>query len=68
MVSLPTGETDMNVQQLEAAALRTQQAASRAWADLQACPRADMLAELQTNYDLAYRAQQDAYDAWKAAQ
>jgi hypothetical protein len=53
---------------LEAAAIRTQQAAGRAWADLQACPRADMLAELQTNYDMAKRAQDVAYDAWKAAQ
>lgn len=51
---------------LEAAAIRTQEAAGRAWADLQACPRADMLAELQTNWDMARRMEIDAFDAWKA--
>jgi len=53
---------------LEAAAVRAQQAAGRAWADLQACPRADMLAELQTNWDMARRMEIDAYNAWSAAQ
>ena len=51
---------------LESAAIRTQQAAGRAWADLQTCPRADMLAELQANYDMAVRMQNDAYAAWEA--
>lgn len=52
---------------LEAAAIRTQEAAGRAWADLQACPRADMLAELQANYDAAKRLQDEAYNSWAAA-
>jgi len=51
---------------LEAAAIRTQEAAGRAWADLQACPRADMLSEMQANYDAAHAMEVAAYNAFKA--
>jgi DnaJ-domain-containing protein 1 len=56
----------MNLAQLEAAAIRTQQAAGRAWTDLMNAP-ASQKAEMQANYDAAQDAQADAYDAWKAA-
>ena len=52
---------------LEAAAIRTQQAAGRAWADLMNADAANR-AELQANYDAAKAMQDAAYDAWKAAQ
>jgi choline dehydrogenase-like flavoprotein len=52
---------------IETAALRTQQAAGRAWADLMNADVANR-AELQANYDAAKTMQDAAYDAWKAAQ
>ena len=56
----------LSIQTLEAAALRTQQAAGRAWADLMNAAAADR-AEMQANYDAAKAMQDAAYDAWKAA-
>lgn len=52
---------------LETAAIRTQQAAGRAWADLMEATDANR-AEMQANYDAAKAMQDAAYDAWKAAQ
>lgn len=56
-----------HIETLEAAAIRTRQAAGRAWADLQACKDDAKRAEMQANYDMAVRAQDEAYNAWKAA-
>ena len=54
---------------LEAAAVRTQQAAARAWTDLMHGSADERTQErLQENYDRAAEAQDAAYDAWKAAQ
>lgn len=61
------GIEDMNIHQLEAAAIRTQQAAARAWDDLmQAAP--SQKAEMQANYDAALKVQEAAYAAWEQAQ
>ena len=57
----------MNVQQLEATAIRTQQAAGRAWTDLMNAKPWEK-EEMQANYDAAQDMAQDAYDVWKAAQ
>ena len=51
---------------LESAALRTQEAAGRAWADLMNCD-ASQKAEMQLNYDMAHAAEMIAYNAFKAA-
>ncbi len=52
---------------LASTAIRTQQAAGRAWADLMNSTDANR-AEMQANYDAAKAMQDAAYDAWKAAQ
>jgi hypothetical protein len=52
---------------LETAAIRTQEAAGRAWTDLMNADAANR-AEMQANYDAAKAMQDAAYDAWKAAQ
>lgn len=61
----------MTKQQLEAAAIHSQQAAGRAWADLCA-PGSDESQELwdslSANYEAAKVAQDRTYAAWKAAQ
>ena len=55
------------IKSLESAALRTQEAAGRAWADLMnATP--ENRDEMQANYDAANLMQQSAYDAWYAHQ
>lgn len=56
-----------SIQSLESAAVRTQQAAGRAWTDLMNAKPWEKV-EMQANYDAAFDAQQAAYDAWKAAQ
>jgi hypothetical protein len=56
---------------LEAAALRTQQAAGRAWADLCADgsdESQELWDRLNANYEAAVVEQDRAYAAWKAAQ
>lgn len=52
---------------LESVALRTQDAAGRAWTDLQnATP--SQKAEMQANYDAAAEDERVAYAAWKGGQ
>lgn len=63
--------TGLNKEQLEAAAIRTQEAAARAWTDL--CNYGDddsqeLFDDLSANYERAQAEQDRAYAEWKAAQ
>lgn len=65
-----TDEQAARLKVLEATALRAQQDAGRAWAELQS-DDADESQEtwdrLNANYEAAKKIQDDAYAAWKAA-